>query len=245
MSAGKRFLFVMWDGGGTVPPELAVARRLVGRGHSVRVPADPTIEQEACAVGCDFSPWTTAPHRTSRDRSHDILKDYEHTNPMKMMDAYLREFLAGPAPRWAADTAATLDAHPADVLVVDFALPAALIPGERLKVPAATLMPNIWVIPTPGIPPLGPGLMPARGWPGRLRDAILRAMTRGPGPNLRRPGSVEFASSGCRCAETRRRPRRWKRRSPGGRSPRPARRQRASASRRVPGVERRGRRDRA
>jgi len=30
----------MWDGGGNVPPELAVARRLVGRGHAVRVLGD-------------------------------------------------------------------------------------------------------------------------------------------------------------------------------------------------------------
>jgi len=40
----------MWDGGGTVPPELGVARRLVARGHSVRVLADPVIEDEARAA---------------------------------------------------------------------------------------------------------------------------------------------------------------------------------------------------
>jgi MGT family glycosyltransferase len=177
MSEAKRFLFVMWDGGGTVPPELAVARRLIGRGHSVRVLGDPTLEHEARAVGCEFSPWTTAPHRTSRDRGHDLVKDYEYANPLKMMDAYLKMFLADPAPRWAADTNAELKMRPVDALVVDFAIPAALIPGEAMKIPAATLMPNIWILPTPGIPPLGPGLMPARGWPGRLRDAVLRKMT--------------------------------------------------------------------
>ncbi|HEY3235612.1 MAG TPA: glycosyltransferase, partial [Polyangiaceae bacterium] len=148
-----------------------------GRGHSVRVLGDPTLEPEARAVGCEFSAWTTAPHRTSRDPSHDVFKDYEFKNPLKMMDAYLRLFLAEPAPRWARDTAAELEARPVDVLVVDFAIPAALIPGEKLKLPMATLMPNIWIIPTPGIPPMGPGLMPAKGWPGRLRDALMLKLT--------------------------------------------------------------------
>ena len=42
-----RFLFAMWEGGGTVPPELAVARRLIARGHVVHVLGDPTIAASA------------------------------------------------------------------------------------------------------------------------------------------------------------------------------------------------------
>jgi MGT family glycosyltransferase len=177
MPDAKRFLFVMWDGGGNVPPQLAVARRLVGRGHSVRVLGDPTLEVEARAAGCAFSPWTTAPHRTTRDRSGDIFKDYQYTNPLKMMDAYLQLFLAEPAPRWINDTMAEIQARPIDAVVVDFAIPAALIAVEKCKIPSAMLMPNIWIVPTPGIPPFGPGLMPAKGWPGRVRDAILMRIT--------------------------------------------------------------------
>jgi len=177
MPDAKRFLFVMWDGGGNVPPQLAVARRLVGRGHSVRVLGDPTLEVEARAAGCAFSPWTTAPHRTTRDRSGDIFKDYQYTNPLKMMDAYLQLFLAEPAPRWINDTMAEIQARPIDAVVVDFAIPAALIAVEKCRIPSAMLMPNIWIVPTPGIPPFGPGLMPAKGWPGRVRDAILMRIT--------------------------------------------------------------------
>ena len=33
----RRFLFVLWEGGGNVPPILGLARRLVERGHTVRV----------------------------------------------------------------------------------------------------------------------------------------------------------------------------------------------------------------
>jgi hypothetical protein len=37
MSKNRRFLFVTFDAGGNVPPTLALVRRLVRRGHEVRV----------------------------------------------------------------------------------------------------------------------------------------------------------------------------------------------------------------
>src|SRR5262249_57931250 len=48
---GKRFLLCMWEGGGTVPPELGLARKLIARGHAVDVLGDPTIEAEAKQIG--------------------------------------------------------------------------------------------------------------------------------------------------------------------------------------------------
>jgi MGT family glycosyltransferase len=172
-----RYLFVMWDGGGSVPPELGVARSLIARGHSVRVLSDPTVEEEVLAAGCTFTPWTTAPHRTTRDRSGDILRDYEAKSPMDMMATFMKKFLAGPTPRWVADTLQTLDAHPVDAVVVDFYVPAALIAAESRGLPTAIMMPNIWMLPTPGIPPIGPGFAKATGPLGRLRDAIVRKVT--------------------------------------------------------------------
>ena len=49
--AQRIFLFVMWQGGGNVPVQLGVARRLVEGGHRVRVLADPAGEGEARATG--------------------------------------------------------------------------------------------------------------------------------------------------------------------------------------------------
>ena len=43
----RHYLFAMWDGAGTVPPELSVARSLIERGHRVTVLGDPTLEAEA------------------------------------------------------------------------------------------------------------------------------------------------------------------------------------------------------
>jgi MGT family glycosyltransferase len=174
-----KFLFTMWDGGGTVPPELGVAKRLVARGHSVRVLADPVIEDEARTAGCAFSPWTTAPHRTTRHRSGDIIRDYDAGSPLKMMATYMKLFLAEPAPRWAADTLAELEARPVDVFVTDQMLPATNIAAEKLGLPRAAISPQIWMLPTPGLPPLGTGLRPAGGPFGRMREAGIRwVMTR-------------------------------------------------------------------
>ena len=178
MSAERaRILFITWDGGGNTPPQLTIARRLVARGHNVRFLCDPTLEADVRAAGCEMSPWTTAPHRTTRNRSGDLVRDYEWKNPLVMIRNYVGEFVGKPAPRWAADTMAELEARRPDVVLVELALPAALIPVEKLGIPSIATCPNIWILPTPGIPPLGPGFAPARGPMGRLRDAIMRWVT--------------------------------------------------------------------
>jgi MGT family glycosyltransferase len=176
MNRSLRFLLATWDGGGVVPPELGVARRLVARGHSVRVLADPVIEDEARAAGCEFSPWTTAPHRTTRDRSADVIKDYDGRSTMKLIDAYMDEFLGGPAMQWAGDTLAELEARPVDVFITDQVLPATSIAAEKLGLPRAALSPNVWMIPTPGLPPVGTGFAQAQNPFTRLRDVIVRSM---------------------------------------------------------------------
>lgn len=178
MNGPIRFLLATWDGGGVLPPELAIARKLLSRGHHVHVLADPTVEDEARAAGCTFGAWTTAPHRTSRDRSADLLRDYAYGNKMKYFDVMMREFYAGPALRWIRDIEAEVAARPVDVLLADSIIPSALIAAEKLGLPSASLSTTVYAIPTPGIPPFGMGLMPARGPLGRARDAALRWMTK-------------------------------------------------------------------
>ena len=72
-----KFLFALWDGGGAVPPELGVARRLIAHDHDVRVIADPTLRDQAVAIGAGFAPWDAAPHRTTGAASEDLVKDWE------------------------------------------------------------------------------------------------------------------------------------------------------------------------
>ena len=47
----SKFLFVLWEGGGNVPPQLGIARRLVERGHEVRVLTEPCLASAVAAAG--------------------------------------------------------------------------------------------------------------------------------------------------------------------------------------------------
>ena len=168
-----RFLMTMWEGGGTVPPELGVARRLIARGHDVHVLADPTIADEARAAGCTFSPWQRAPHRTAFDPAQDPIKDWETSNPLAMLKRVRDLFLAGPAADLAADTAEAIAEFEPDALVADSFLFGSIIAAEAAGLPVATMVPNIWMFPTRGTPSIGPGFPPAKGPLGRGRDAAM------------------------------------------------------------------------
>ena len=47
----RNYLFVDWEGGGTLPPALTLARQLAERGHHVRVLCDPVAEADVLAAG--------------------------------------------------------------------------------------------------------------------------------------------------------------------------------------------------
>ena len=168
-----RFLMPMWEGGGTIPPQLGVARRLIEAGHEVRVVADPTIEGEARAAGCGFTPWRRAPHRTSLDTSQDLMRDWEVSNPLALLKRARDAFIAGPAADYAADTLAAIEEFEPDVLTPDYMLFGTMIAAERAGVPVAAIVPNIWMLPTKGGPAIGPGFAPATSIFGRMRDAAM------------------------------------------------------------------------
>src|SRR5580704_3644255 len=56
-------LIVTWDGGGNVPPALALGARLLSAGHRARVLGTRTIEQRVLAVGMTFSDFESVPPR--------------------------------------------------------------------------------------------------------------------------------------------------------------------------------------
>jgi MGT family glycosyltransferase len=156
-----------------VPPELGVARRLVERGHQVRVIADPPVEVSARAAGCEFSPWVTAPFKKSLRPEDDFLRDWEASNPMAAFKKMLDVFVCGPAGKFAADVLAVHARHPVDVVLADFIMLGAQIAAESANLPCAVLTPNINMRPSKGIPPVGIGFLPATGPLGRIRDALF------------------------------------------------------------------------
>ncbi|MGY1776222.1 nucleotide disphospho-sugar-binding domain-containing protein [Geodermatophilus sp. SYSU D00804] len=167
----------LWDGGGTVPAEVGVVRRLVSRGHSVSVLGDPTLEPEVRAAGAAFHPWRQAPHRRSA-ADRDLVDDTACRTPLQVLDRLLTRVVTGPAAAYAAEVRAALAARPADVLVASGVLMGALVAAEASGTPSVALCPNAYNRPTPDLPPFGSGLPPARGPLGRARDRSLHPLVR-------------------------------------------------------------------
>jgi len=181
MTAGtndtRTYLFTLVDGGGTVPPELGTARRLVERGHRVVVLAEDSMAEDVVAAGCELRRWTTAPNRPDRRAEHDPYRDWECKNPKQLFDRLLETQFTGPAARYAADATAAIEDVRPDLVVSGYFAPGALIAAEAAGVPYDVLIPNAYLIPTPGIPPFGTGMLPATGPLGRLRDRTVNAIT--------------------------------------------------------------------
>ncbi len=178
MSDGaKRFLLATWEGGGNLTPEMGIAKRLLARGHSVHVLADSAAEAAARGTGCTFSSWQRAPNKKSLAPEDDLMRDWEFKNPLKLFQHALDVFFAGPQGRYAADVLEIVDRERPDCILADFAMLGAIMAAEARKLPCAVIIPNIYMRSAPGIPPLGPGWMPARGPLGKMRDGIMRALS--------------------------------------------------------------------
>jgi UDP:flavonoid glycosyltransferase YjiC (YdhE family) len=170
------FLFTLWDGAGSLPPELSVARALVDRGHRVSVLADPTAEREALAAGADFRPWRDAPHLRSRRPEDDVLRDYEARTPPQLIARLSERLICTPSAVQAAEATRAIEALRPDALVSSSMLLGPQVAGEAAGLPVTALMPNIYFLPVPGRPPFGTGWHPARGPIGRARDRAVTAL---------------------------------------------------------------------
>ncbi|WP_369070251.1 glycosyltransferase [Kineococcus terrestris] len=171
-------LLALWEGGGTVPVELGVTRRLLSRGHTATVLGDPTMEGAVTALGAEFRPWVEAPHRVDEGVDGDLFRDWECRTPFGQFARVRDRLFTGPAAAFSRDTRRVLAERPADVLLANGALLGALAGAESLGVPQVCLMPNIYFAPAPGMPPLGLGLRPARGPLGRARDDLVNGAVR-------------------------------------------------------------------
>src|SRR5207244_713605 len=102
-----RYLFVTFDGGGNLTPELALARRLRDRGHEVRFLGHRSQRAAVEHAGIAFSHYERAPDldATCPETS---LKDWAAGSPSEM-GALVRDTVAfGPGHLYAADVEAEL-----------------------------------------------------------------------------------------------------------------------------------------
>ncbi len=171
----RTILLALWDGGGVVPPLLAVAKRLVARGHTVVVLGDPTIEPEATANGCKFTPWTRAPHRTSRDRDDDPIRDYLGKPRQQMRE--FRDYFFDSGAAWTADAIEAIDRHEVDVVMSEFMVIWAGVAAEIRGLPFVSLLTYPYAVPTKGFPPLGSAMVPAPKLLQPLRNRLIGSMS--------------------------------------------------------------------
>ena len=159
--ARKSYLIATWEGGGSVAPSLTLARKLSARGHRVRVMSDACNRAEAEAAGAEFIPWTNAPSRPDRNPASDPVRDWAYEGPeglMQVMDVVW----SGPAQAYAQDLMAELRRAPADLVITHEYMFGVIIGCQALDQPYCLFMANVSFFPMPGVPPIGPGLAPAR-----------------------------------------------------------------------------------
>ena len=174
----KRFLFAHWEGGGNTPPMLALVRRLVGRGHEVRVIGDPCNRQEVEAAGASFVSWERAPARKDKTVQSDPLRDWEAKSPPAMIRKLCDAYFVGTALARAQDVLAALGEFPADVIVTSEMLLGVMAAAEKEGVRCVAAAANVYLFPLPGVPPFGPGFKPAKSFVGKAVHAVVRTMTR-------------------------------------------------------------------
>jgi UDP:flavonoid glycosyltransferase YjiC (YdhE family) len=168
----SRYLMVLWSGGGAVPPQLAVAKRLVRAGHEVSVLAPRSLSDAVRASGAGFQPYQRAPDHDASDPSLDLLRDWEVRGVAAR--ARMRDnVLYGTAPAICGDVLGLVEENRPDVIVTDYLLLGAYVAAEKAGLPLAALMHSIFTLPRPGIPPFGPGWKIAHGKTGHLRDALM------------------------------------------------------------------------
>jgi MGT family glycosyltransferase len=167
----SRYLMVLWSGGGAVPPQLAVAKRLVRAGHEVSVLAPRSLAEAVGTSGAVLQPYRSAPEHDAGDPGQDLLRDWE----VRGLAARARmrdNVMYGTAGAICDDVLALVDEIRPDAIVTDYLLLGSYVAAERAGLPLAALMHSIFTLPRPGIPPFGPGWKVARGRTGRLRDAL-------------------------------------------------------------------------
>jgi len=174
----QEFLFVLWAGGGNVPPQLTLARRLVARGHRVRMLAPLVLREKIEAAGITYEPYHETPEHDEAIPERSLVRDFEARSKTAEIAASRDNLVAAMARPVAADTLASLERRRANVVAFDFLLAGAGFAAEKAEVPAAMLIHTTYPFPAPGMPPFGMGWAPLGGPVGRVREQVGRLIYR-------------------------------------------------------------------
>ncbi len=159
---------------GNAPPQLAVTRQLVVRGHEVLVLGHRAARERVEQTGAEFVEFQYAhPDLDITRRETDSLRDWEvHTSLGSGMRA-LKNGLFAFVVDVSRDCADVLARWPAEVVVFDWMLTGAGVAAEGARLPAIALVHCPYPLPVDGAPPLFSGARPGHGRFGVLRDKLL------------------------------------------------------------------------
>ena len=169
-----RVLQAFFDGGGNVPPQLAITAELVARGHEVTVLGHRVQQPKVQETGARFVAWRHAPDGDASRPETDLMRDWEARTPLGAF-ARLRDNVSfGPAARFARDVLETQEREGADVIAWDYLLMGAGLGAERADARSVAIVHTPYPFPVPGVPPFGLGLQPGPA----LRDAVVARVLR-------------------------------------------------------------------
>ncbi len=165
---------------GNAPPQLAVTRQLVERGHEVRVLAHRAARERIESTGAEFVEFQRAhPDFDISRRETDSLRDWEARTHFGAGMRALKNGLFAFVVNVSRECAELLEQRPADVVVFDWMLSGAAVAAEGARVPAVALVHCPYPLPLEGVPPLFSGMAPIDGPLGAIRDALMnRIVTR-------------------------------------------------------------------
>ncbi|HTC59452.1 MAG TPA: glycosyltransferase [Solirubrobacteraceae bacterium] len=163
---------------GNAPPQLALTRELVERGHEVRVVAHSAARARIEQTGAEFVAirgWL--PDLDITRPETDPVRDWEARTPLGAAKR-MRDAPIAPLRDAVRENVELLGDWGADVVVFDWLFIAAPVAAEHVGIPAVALVHCPYPLPVCGAPPLFSGLKPMAGPLGAARDRLLNAMTR-------------------------------------------------------------------
>lgn len=173
-----RILQTLYAFSGNAPPQLAVMRELVERGHEVRALAHEAGRERVEATGAEFVPFRRVlPDMDLTYPETDPIRDWAARSPAGAAYRFRNRAIFDPAEDCVAEVEQLIASFAPEAVVFDVLILGAAVAAEHAGIPAVALVHCPYPLPAKGVPPLFSGLSPMDGPIGRLRDASLRRLT--------------------------------------------------------------------
>ena len=164
---------------GNAPPQLAVTRRLLERGHEVRVLAHRAARERIERTGAEFVEFKrTVPDMDITRRESDTIRDWEARTRAGAGIRMLKHGLFAFVLPTARDCSEALEDWPADVVLFDWMFAGAAVAAEAAGLPSVALVHCPYPLPVDGAPPLFSGQRPIDNLLGAARDRVLNRIPR-------------------------------------------------------------------